>query len=91
MSLATYTVSGEPARTYSITLPMTTTVTSDGNSMTIGTLLAKSASGTISHYATGTLGIGGTEQFTIGATLTVAAGQAEGLYQGAFDITVAYN
>ena len=91
MSLATYTVSGEPLRTYAITLPATILVAIVGNSMTIGTLLAKSASGTESHNATGTLGVGGNEQFTIGGTLNVAAGQADGLYQGTFDVTVAYN
>jgi len=91
MSLATYTVSGEPTRTYSIILPMTIAVTCTGYSMTIGTLLAKSTSGIESHTATGTLGAGGTEQFTIGATLTVGAGQFEGIYSGTFDVSVAYN
>lgn len=91
MSLATYTVSGEPGKTYAITLPLTISVIIPGNSMTIGTLLAKSTSGTQSHTATGTLGVGGTEQFTIGGTLTVAAGQTVGLYEGTFQVTVVYN
>ena len=91
MSLATYTVSGEPLRTYAITLPSAITITFSTYSMTINSLLAKSTSGAQSHNATGTLALNGTEQFTIGATLNVAAGQAEGLYQGTFDVTVAYN
>ncbi len=91
MTLATYTVSGEPLRTYAITLPLTITVFNGAYSMTIGTLLAKSASGSISHTATGSLGVGGSEQFVIGGTLNVSGGQAQGLYQGTFNLTVAYN
>lgn len=91
MSLATYMVTGEPGRTYSITLPSTITVTYTTSNMVINNLLAKPASGAQSHTATGTLNVAGSEQFTIGATLNVAAGQQEGLYTGTFNITVAYN
>jgi len=93
-SLATYTVTGEPDYTYAITLPSTITVTHTNtiNTMTIGTLLAKSTSGTESHTATGTLAsIVGTESFTVGGTLTVTAGQLAGVYAGTFNVTVAYN
>lgn len=93
-SLATYTVTGEPLYTYAITLPTTITVTKAVTleTMTIGTLLAKSTSGTESHTATGTLITGaGTESFTVGGTLTVAAAQVPGAYAGTFDVTVAYN
>jgi hypothetical protein len=93
MSLASYTVTGEASYTYAITLPSTITVTkvSGTETMTIGTLLAKSTSGTESHTATGTLAAGGTESFTVGGILTVTAGQAAGVYAGTFDVTVAYN
>lgn len=91
MSLATYSVTGEPGKSYSITLPATITVTSAPFSMTVSNLLAKPASGAASFNATGTIGSGGSEQFTIGATLNVAAGQEEGLYTGTFAITVTYN
>ncbi len=93
-SLATCTVTGEPLYTYSITLPSSITITHTNtvNTMVIGTLLAKSTSGTESHTATGTLIAGaGTESFTIGGTLTVSAAQLAGVYAGAFDVTVAYN
>jgi hypothetical protein len=93
-SIATYTVSGEPLYTYAITLPQSITVThTDLNAtMIISKLLAKSASGTESNTATGTLNSSdGTETFTVGGTLTVAAGQLAGEYSGTFDITVAYN
>lgn len=91
MSLATYLVTGEPGRSYAITLPSTITVVYNSHSMVINNLLAKPASGVQSHTATGTLSVSGSEQFTIGATLNVAAGQEEGLYTGTFNITVAYN
>jgi hypothetical protein len=92
-SLATYTVTGEPLYTYSITIPSTITVTHTdlSTTMTIGTLLAKSTSGAESHTATGTLAAGGTESFTVGGTLTVIAAQLAGVYAGTFDVTVAYN
>jgi hypothetical protein len=92
-SLATYTVTGEPTYTYAITLPATITVTKAVTleTMTIGTLLAKSTSGVESHTATGTLAAGGTEAFTVGGTLTVIAAQVPGVYAGTFDVTVAYN
>jgi len=92
-SLAQYTVTGEPAYTYAITLPtdITITHTNGTNTMLIDELLAKSASGTEAWAATGTLDGSGSETFTIGATLNVSAGQLAGVYAGTFDVTVAYN
>jgi hypothetical protein len=94
-SVATYTVTGEPLYTYAITLPTTITVTETVGgtiTMSIGTLLAKSTSGTESNTAIGTLLAGeGTESFTVGGTLTVEAGQLAGVYEGTFKVTVAYN
>jgi CheY-like chemotaxis protein len=93
-TLATFTVTGEPLYTYAITLPETIEISNTENSatMTIGALLAKSASGTESNTATGTLHAGdGTESFTVGGTMSVPAGQLAGVYSGTFDVTVAYN
>jgi hypothetical protein len=93
-TVATYTVTGEPLYTYAITLPATITVTHTNtvNTMTVGTLLAKSTSGVESHTATGTLiAVAGTESFTVGGTLTVVAAQLAGVYAGTFNVTVAYN
>ena len=90
---AAYTVTGEPTFTYAITLPGSITVTKPVTleTMTIGTLLAKSTSGLESNTATGTIEAGGTETFTVGGTLTVDADQVAGAYAGTFDVTVAYN
>lgn len=91
---ATYHVTGEPNYTYDIQLPTSITISNGtpADDMTIGTFLAKSTSGVEAHDATGTLiAVDGDDDFTVGATLTVAAGQTEGAYTGSFDVTVVYN
>ncbi len=90
---AVYTVAGQLNTTYAITLPATITVTETIGgiqTMTIGTLLARTTSAGVDGL-TGTLSGGGTDGFTVGGTLTVAAAQLAGVYAGAFDVTVAYN
>jgi spore coat protein U-like protein len=81
---AAFTVSGDPASTYSISLPSSATITSTPNTMTVNTF-------TSSPSGTGTLSGGGTQALTVGATLQVGASQAQGTYTGTFDVTVAYN
>lgn len=58
--------------------------------MTIVSILARTASAGADGL-TGTLSAAGTDNFTVGGTLEVAAGQTTGLYTGTFDVTVAYN
>ncbi len=81
---AAFTVSGDPSSLYSISLPASATITSGGNTMTVNGF-ASAPSGT------GTIGVGGTQTLTVGATLQVGANQAQGTYTGTFDVTVAYN
>jgi len=81
---AAFTVSGDPSSTYSITLPGSATLTSGANNMTVNTFVS-------SPSATGTLGGGGTQVLTVGATLQIGANQAQATYTGSFDVTVAYN
>jgi hypothetical protein len=82
-----FTVTGTAAYTYAITLPTTVTLTRASGSETMdATAFTSNPSGT------GTLSGGGTQNFNVGATLTVAAGQAAGVYtSGNFDVTVNYN
>lgn len=90
---AAYTVAGQANATYAITLPSTITVTESVGgvqTMTISSLLARTASAG-SNGLTGTLDGSGNDTFTVGGTLTVPAGKLAGLYEGAFDVTVAYN
>lgn len=82
---AVFTVSGQAASTYAITLPSSpVTLTSGGNTMTVDTF-------TSSPTPTGTLSGGGTETLYVGATLNVGANQASGTYTGNFSVTVTYN
>jgi hypothetical protein len=88
---ASYTVAGQISTTYALTLPATITVT-DGasNTMTIGTLLAR-FNGAGADAVISTLSGTGTDNFTVGGTLTVLAAQPAGVYAGTFNVTVAYN
>jgi hypothetical protein len=87
---AAFDVSGAISTTYAITLPADITVSYLTYDMTIGTLLARTASAGADGL-TGTLDGSGDDSFTVGGTLTVATGQEAGLYIGSFDVTVAYN
>ena len=88
---AAYSVTGQASTTYALTLPGSITVSDGGGStMTISNLLAR-FNGVGADAVTSTLSAGGTDSFTVGGTLTVAAGQAAAAYAGTFDVTVAYN
>lgn len=86
-SAASFTVNGEANATFYVTLPgITTTLTRGGGTETMTV-------SSFSHNATGTpqLDASGVKNFNVGATLTVAASQAGGVYNGTFDVTVTYN
>lgn len=91
VTAASFTVTGTPGYTYSITLPSTDLViqrtTPPGpETMTVNVF-------TSTPTPTGTLGIGGTETLNVGATLNVAGSQAPGVYvsPSPFSVTVNYN
>ena len=82
-----FNVTGAANYTYAITLPaVATTITSGGNTMTVDTW-------TSTPSGTGTLGAGGSQALTVGATLNVAGSQAAGTYVSGtpFTVTVNYN
>jgi hypothetical protein len=83
---AQFAVSGDANATYVISLPADGTVSlaSGANSMAVNTF-------TSSPSPTGTLGAGGTQTLSVGATLSVGSNQASGSYSGSFDVTVNYN
>lgn len=86
VSAASFTVTGSGSLTYSITLPSSSTLTHSGG---VETMTANSF--TSNPSTTGTLS-SGTQNISIGATLTVAAGQLAGVYtSGNFNVTVNYN
>lgn len=85
---AAYTVTGSANLAYTIALPASAvTVTRSGGSQTMTiTAFTSSKVGNAS-----TLSGSATDSFTVGATLNVGASQVAGLYQGNFNVTVAYN
>ena len=84
---ASYDVTGESGATYAITLPATATISNGipANNMTVSNFVCSIPS------LVGTISFSGTDEFTLGAKLTLAAGQASGSYAGTFDVSVAYN
>ncbi|HEX7706863.1 MAG TPA: DUF4402 domain-containing protein [Thermoanaerobaculia bacterium] len=83
-SRAQFTVTGDEAATYSVTMPADgVIVLSDGDSNTMDLSDFESTS-------TGNL-VDGTEIIYVGATLNVADNQAAGSYSGTFDVIVDYN
>jgi hypothetical protein len=83
-AVAAFTVGGVASATYAISLPSgATTISSGGNNMTVDTWTGSKA--------TGTLSAGGSDNFTVGGTLHVAANQAAGSYTGTFSVSVNYN
>ena len=90
VSAAAFDVTGTAAYTYAITLPASVTLNHSAGAGT-GTMSAASFV-TNQPLNIGTLNGTGTQSFAVGATLTVAAGQAAGTYtSGNFNVTVNYN
>lgn len=83
VAAASFQVDGEPNVAYNLALPASISITSGGNSMTVDTFT--------SDAATTQLDSKGTQAFNVGASLSVGANQAAGLYSGSFSVTVAYN
>lgn len=93
-SVPTFTVNGEGAATFSVTMPTSVTLNAGEDSMTlddfqnnVGTDPANAAVGTLS----GSDGGAGTKAFQVGATLNVGGNQKPAVYSGTFTVTVAYN
>ncbi|MBI3349288.1 MAG: DUF4402 domain-containing protein [Burkholderiales bacterium] len=83
---AQFTISGTPSAVFTISLPVDGTVfLSDGaaGSMALNGFVSSPAS-------TGVLSGGGTQQISVGATLSVGSAQATGGYTGSFNVTVNY-
>ncbi|SDX15837.1 DUF4402 domain-containing protein [Flavobacterium degerlachei] len=90
---AAYTVTGTKNVTYALTLPTTIVVAETlvpANTMTISALKAR-FNGESVDAVTSTLSATGTDSFTVGGTLTVAASQNAGIYAATFKVSVDYN
>ena len=85
-SAAQFTISGTPNAMFTISLPVDGTVfLSDGGS---GSMALNGFAS--SPAAVGVLSGGGTQQISVGATLSVGGAQTTGNYSGAFSVTVNY-
>ncbi len=80
-SAAGFDVTGTAGETVSVASDPTVTLTSGTNSMTANI---------VASVSTLTL-TGGTGSFNVGGLLNVGANQADGAYQGTFNVTVNYN
>jgi Mat/Ecp fimbriae major subunit len=85
VAAAAFDIAGSGGYAYAITLPASITLSSGANSMTVNSFTSSKTGNA------GTLAAGGTDNFSVGATLNVGAGQAAGTYNGTFAVTVDYN
>lgn len=82
-SAGQFTISGQSGYAYTVTLPTdgTVTITDGTNTMAVNGF---------THNASGTLAAS-TEQFEVGATLSVGIAQVAGAYTGTYTVSVVYN
>lgn len=83
-SAAGFAVTGKPGLLYTISGVAQVSLRNGAATMTLGQFT------TNINFALGQIGTNGTASFTIGGTLTVSGGQATGVYNGTFPITVTY-
>ena len=79
VTAAAFDVTGTATQTVDVSADSSVTLTSGANSMT-ASLVTDVA----------TIVLDGTDSFSVGGTLSVAANQADGAYSGTFDVTVNY-
>ena len=88
VNAANFTVSGEGASVFSLTMPSTFTMTNTGgDSLVVSTVNGLGATGTLS----GSLGGGGSVTFGVGGSFNLTTATNSGAYTGNFTITTAYN
>lgn len=79
----TFDITGEGTKTFSITIPASTTITDGTDTMTVNGFSNTAG-------ATGTL-VGGALTIGVGATLNVVGGEGAGAYTGTYTVDVDYN
>ena len=81
---ASFDITGAPDATFTIDLPSSIFIYSDGDKMEVNDFVSNLGDSSV-------LSNEGTANLKVGATLIVEANQTPGLYEGKFDVTVAYN
>ena len=82
---ASFSVTGIPGAIFAATGVSQVTISNGASKMTLGQFTINGS------FSGGQIAANGTVTFYIGGTLTLAAGQAPGIYTGTFPITVTYN
>jgi hypothetical protein len=92
VTAASFTIGGEGASAYTITLPSSSIIYTSGNAQQM-TIDAYTSSLGVSNIGaiSGSAGTTGTQVVTVGATLNVSDAQTAGSYSGTFAVTVNYN
>jgi hypothetical protein len=84
---AAFQISGNAGQVYSITLPSGGALVGNGSSMTLSNFVSIPSATTASSG----LLTGGSQMLYVGASLSVAAGQARGGYSGSFTVIIDHN
>jgi len=85
---ASYSVAGEGGATFSVTVPSSFTMARVGGNETLPVTLTASA---VSGALSGSIGTGGSANFSIGGSLPLSSTTVSGDYTGTFNVTVGYN
>ena len=80
-SPAGFTITGNAGDSYTLTLPVTFTISSDADQINVSSV-------TSSIPSAGVLPVSGTLPFTVGGTLTVISTQQNSTYSGSMDVSV---
>ena len=94
VSAASFNVTGQNSATYSVTLPVTTTLNAGAGANMLVTAFTSDLAQTndlVSTIRSGTLSSSGAQTFYVGATLNVTPNQAAGSYTGTFPVIIFYN
>lgn len=88
-SAGAFSVTGEPSASYTVTLPGSA-VTLAGSGSAAGQTISVGTFTFIAGTGARTFAVGGTDSFSVGATLTVTGSQAPGPYTGTYTVTANY-
>jgi hypothetical protein len=89
VSAGAFSVTGQPGRVYTVALPGSFSLASGTSALQVSDMVLQ-FEGEAEAGGSGVLDAEGTQRFTVGATLGVAAKQPSGRYTGSYTVTVRY-
>lgn len=91
-TVANFTVSGEGAQAFTLTIPATVTLTNSGaGGGTLSVTTSNDAGCTTACALSGSLGGAGSKTFNVGGSFPITSSTAAGAYSGSVTATAAYN